>query len=521
MNPPSTLTQNRSGCLKPDEFLPLRRTGSEAPVSPRRKNRDPNWWHNPSPAQESLEDHFKAKKEVIDLKSNATTMAHAPFIEEGDTPDPAEDILSIDTCPSIIQCEQAPKNIPNVPAEIRIALVTVTNADESDEQEETAAAREYVPSSPKRSKWKPGQEETPAARKYAPSSPTLSNWKPASPVRQSRQATKETAVVDLDDSAGKIDEQDETSAAQKAATTTSMPIILMRPDDVLPLRSPPASPERKSRQAAKETVVVNTDEKHTVSRSIATDIDDSATSPSRSNRKPDAFRQWRRLSLATSSTSPSNKSKPQTEKATQKHTSLPAEVPIECFATEALDCSGIDDATIRVDEEEEQTIRDKAVCAEGLVENQSPAGKRRSSMNSLGHSSVDWEKPEWASEQRLKETGKAHFLKSEGNLAKPVAYHVDRGDGLNKEAQPGAVFKNKGVTTTEKNIEWEKPDWTKCRELKATGKADVLNSEGNLARPISLPVGSNYDAGTETVTNIAGEIRDRITQPFASRRKFC
>jgi hypothetical protein len=105
----------------------------------------------------------------------------------------------------------------------------------------------------------------------------------------------------------------------------------------------------------------------------------------------------------------------------------------------------------------------------------------------------------------LQETGNAHFLKSAGNFAKPVTFPVGKGDGENKEAQPGAVLKNKGVTTTEKNFEWEKPDWTKCRELKATGKADFLNSEGNLARPISLPVGSNNDAGTETETNIAWE----------------
>jgi hypothetical protein len=276
MNPPSTLTPN-TGCLKPDEFLPLRRSGSEAPVSPRRKYRDSNWWNNPN-TQESLEDPFKAEKEGNDLKANTTIVAPASFVEEGDAPNPAEETLSIDTCPSVTQCEQAPKKFTNIPAEIQIASVTVTNVDESDAQEETTAAREYVPSSPTRRSWKPEQDETKttAAREYTPCSPTRS-----------------------------------------------------------------------------------------------------------------------------------------------------------------------------------------------------------------------------------------------------VTFPVGKGDGVNKEAQPGFVLKNKGVITTEKNIEWEKPDWTKCRELKATGKADVLNSEGNLARPISLPVGSNNYAGTGTETNIASDIRSRITQPFASRRKFC
>jgi hypothetical protein len=516
MNPP-TLTQNRSGCLKPDEFLPLRRPGSEAPVSPRRKNRDSNWWNNPNP--ETLEDPFKAEKEGNDLKANTTTMAPASFVEEGDAaPNPAEETLSIDTCPFITQFELAPKTLSNVPAEIQIASITVTNVDEADEQEETTAAREYVPSSPTRSSWKPGQEEIPAARKYAPSSPMRSNWKPddflplsrpASPARQSCQAMKEMVVVDIDDSGGNIDEHEQTSEA-----TTSTPIILMRLNDCLPL----SSPTRKSRQA---TALLNTDKKHTVSRSIATDIDDSATISSHSSWKLDDFRPLRRPSNAPASASPSIDSKPQIEKAPKEHTSLPVEVQVDCFDEEAINCVGIVDATLGVDEEVEQVIINKAVCAEELVEKHNPVVKLRPLMNSLGNSSVEWEKPEWASGQRLKETGKAHFLKSEGNLAKPVTFPVSKGDGVNKEAQPGAVLKNKGVTTSEKNIEWEKPDWTKCRELKATGKADVLNSEGNLARPISLPVGSNNDAGSGAETNIASEIRSRITQPFASRRKFC
>jgi hypothetical protein len=517
MNVPSTLAH---------EILPLSHPGSEAPVSPRRKNRDPNWWNDPSPAQESLDDHFKAKKEVTDLKSNATTMAHASFIEEGDALNPAEETLSIDTCPSITQCEQAPKKLTDVPAEIQIAFVTVTNADESDEHEETTAAREYVPSSPTRRNWKLGQDET------QPASPKRSNWKPddflplarpASPVRKSRQAAKETGILDIDDSAGKTDKQEETSVVQKVATTTLAPVILTRTDDFLPLRSPPTSLMRKPREAAKGTFVVNTDENHaeteekvetTVARSIATDIDGSATNYWNPSLKPDAFRPLRRFSDAASSASPSNDSKPQTEKASQEHTRL-----IDCFDTEALDCSGIDDATVGVEEEVEQTIRNEAVCAEELVEKQNRVDELHPSMSSLGHSSVEWEKPEWASEQHLKETGKAHRLKSEGNFAKPVTSSVAKGDGVKKEDQPAAVLKNKGATTTEKNIEWEKPDWTKCRELNATGKADVLNSAGSLARPISVPVGS--DDRTETVTNIASEIRGRITQPFASRRKFC
>jgi hypothetical protein len=468
MNLPSALTQNRSGSLKPDEFLPLSRPGSEAPVNPRRKNRDPSWWNNPSPTKESLADHFKAKKEDIDLKSNATLMAHAPLIEESETPNPAEETLSIDTCLSITQCDEAPKKLTNVPVEIQIASVTLTKSDESDEHEESAAARDYVPSSPTRRNWKkPGQEESPAA------SPTRSSWKPddflplerpASPMRKSNQAAKATGILDI------------------VAPTTVAPVILVKPDAILPLRSSPTSPmtRRKPRQAAKETVVVNTNENHaeteekvqtTVARSTVADIDDPVTNYWNCSCKPDAFQPLRRHRNAPFSGRPSFDFKLHTAKASREHPSFPVEVQIDCFDTEALDCSGIDDAA----------IGNEAVCAEELVENQSLAGKLHPSINSLDHSSVEW------GNRELKATGKADVLNSDIEWQKP-------------------------------DIEWKKPDWTKCRELKATGKADVLNSAGNLARPISLPVGS--DARIETVTNIADEIRSRITQPFAARREF-
>lgn len=529
MNPPSTPTQNMAMLQRPDEYVPMRLPGRDTTALGSRNSCDPNWCNNPNPAQERLEDHFKAEKEGKSMVTRPRPDEFVPMRLPG-SETPA--LRRRNSCGDPNWCNNpnpAPESLEDhfkaekegnyIKADTAAPATSVVQKVATNTSMSIMLMRpgDFLPlgspASPKRKPWRATKETA-----VVLPSPTRSKWRPddflpmvrpASHVRKSRQVAKEMAVVGIDDSTGKIDELFLPSSLPLAgnlplppATNTSTPIILMRPDGILPLKSPAASPKRKSHQVAKETAVVNTDENHaetkegvetTVARSIATDLDNSATKSTQSN-KLDDFRPLRRPSNSASSASRSNDSRPQTEKASKEHTSLPVEVKIDSFGTEANNCVGIDDDTIEVDEEVEQTIRDKAVCAE-VLEKQNPAVKLRSLMNSIGHSNGKSEKPVWALELRLKQTGKAHFLKSEGNLAKPVTFSVSKGDGVNKEAQPRAVLKNKGVATTEKSIEWEKPEWAKCRELKATGKADVLISEGNLARPISLPLGSNNDAG--------------------------
>jgi hypothetical protein len=395
MNSPSKPNQNTVSWNKPDDFLPLRR-----PASPRRKIRDPNWFNNPSPGQESLEDPFKAEKEAINLKSYASTMQPAPFTEEDNASNPAEsteDALSIDTSPFTI------------PAEVTVA----------DTEKETTA-RSYSATTPRRTSSKPDD--------FLPLSPRHTSSKPDDFLPLRRPVRVRTAVVDIIDA----------SAA----------------DLSLPRNATPDTTRRRSSEIVKETVVA--------------DIDDTASSSSPASYKPDAFLPSRRpddfLGRASSPTSASPKyerraSTTQSEKARNGHARVPVEFQIDCSGMDAIAGIDIDDATIGVDAQVEQELTS---TAKDLDEKGNPASSRK-------------------------------------------------GDGgVNKEVQHAPVFKNKGVTRSEKKkIEWEKPNWASPRHaLKATVKADVLMSEGNLARPIS---GISNDTGTET--GISWEMPDWAKSP--------
>jgi hypothetical protein len=449
----SSIPNQKSSCYqRPNEFLPLQRLGSET----RRQSRNPTWWNNPNFAHESFEDPFKAEKESKDLKANATTIAPALFIAEDDVPNPAEEALSIDISPSNTQCEQAPKKLTSGPAEIQIA--SVTDADETGEQEESKAV---------------GKTSRPVQR-AATESPTGScGW---------HVLTK-----------------------RKILTNTSTPIILMRPDDFLPLGSPPSSPKRKSWQAVKKTAVVDTDEYHaetkeeveqTVGRSVDTDIDDSATPSS-----PSSHATWVARSVALRRTPPASPNRKSYQSA--KNTAV----------------VDTDEYHAETKEKVEKTVG-RSVDTDDSATPSSPSSP--SSHASWVARSVALRRTPPASPNAT--TSHTNWVALAGpvrttyqaRVAKKTA--VDsKGDGVNKGAQPEDVLKNKGVTLTEKNIEWEKPDWTKSRELKATGKADVLWNEGNLARPISVPVGSNNDTGFETGSNIAWEKPDKTTDKGGTR----
>lgn len=74
-----------------------------------------------------------------------------------------------------------------------------------------------------------------------------------------------------------------------------------------------------------------------------------------------------------------------------------------------------------------------------------------------------WEKPEWCKNRKLRPTGKADVLKTQGNLAKPIT------------ALPH---------TGEKDLSFQKPEWTANSKLSTTKQGEKLKTSGNLARPI-------------------------------------
>lgn len=84
---------------------------------------------------------------------------------------------------------------------------------------------------------------------------------------------------------------------------------------------------------------------------------------------------------------------------------------------------------------------------------------------------------------KLKSTGKADKMK-QGNLAAEIT-HINK----EKDAARDSLGVDKGILHgggggTEKNLDWEKPEWTKGVNMKATGKGDKLK-EGNLAKEIT------------------------------------
>ena len=109
--------------------------------------------------------------------------------------------------------------------------------------------------------------------------------------------------------------------------------------------------------------------------------------------------------------------------------------------------------------------------------------------DTLDTSNLEWKKPDWTKERKLRKTGKAERLVKEGNLANPITNPIGKGDGINKYVRPEAILTNTSGPKTSKSVEWEKPEWAKKTTLRATGKADQLKKEGNLQKPITHPLG--------------------------------
>jgi hypothetical protein len=110
--------------------------------------------------------------------------------------------------------------------------------------------------------------------------------------------------------------------------------------------------------------------------------------------------------------------------------------------------------------------------------------------DSVDTSKLKWQKPEWTKEKKLRSTGKADLLKQNGgNLAKPITHPLGKGDGVNKYVRPEDILQSTNGAGQEKQIGWEKPEWAMKKVLRATGKAEILQRDGNLEKPITNPVG--------------------------------
>lgn len=95
---------------------------------------------------------------------------------------------------------------------------------------------------------------------------------------------------------------------------------------------------------------------------------------------------------------------------------------------------------------------------------------------------LSWEKPDWTKTAVLRNTDKGKVLKEGAALSAPITKIAD-------------------VAAESKDLSFKKPDWTTNIKLKSTGKGDVLKSAGDLARPItSLPhIGKEFNKSEPTM----------------------
>lgn len=107
-----------------------------------------------------------------------------------------------------------------------------------------------------------------------------------------------------------------------------------------------------------------------------------------------------------------------------------------------------------------------------------------------------WEKPSWATGGvSLKSTGRADKMKGDGNLAAPITSlpHQKETGPFQKPEWTGNVAASningdlaKPITaaTQNANLAFQKPDWTKAPNVRATAKGDALKEGKEIARPI-------------------------------------
>ena len=97
---------------------------------------------------------------------------------------------------------------------------------------------------------------------------------------------------------------------------------------------------------------------------------------------------------------------------------------------------------------------------------------------------IEWQKPSWTKQKILKPTPKGEELKAQGTLEKPITFPVNKGDGINKYVQPTEILRRSNGLG-EKDIGWEKPEWTKKPVLKTTDKGCAIKMGVEIVRPIT------------------------------------
>lgn len=72
-------------------------------------------------------------------------------------------------------------------------------------------------------------------------------------------------------------------------------------------------------------------------------------------------------------------------------------------------------------------------------------------------------------------------------------YQINKQKDETRDINPVATNAqlNQSDAHSDKNLAWEKPDWTKSAGLKTTKKGEKLKTKGDLARPITFPKGKN------------------------------
>lgn len=115
------------------------------------------------------------------------------------------------------------------------------------------------------------------------------------------------------------------------------------------------------------------------------------------------------------------------------------------------------------------------------------------------HKPIEWEKPAWTKETRLKKTGKS----AAENLAKPITDLPHMKDGatphFEKPQWTGEVKEDKGIHgdlakpitglphgagAGDESLSFKKPEWTQDAGLQNTGKGAALKEGKEISRPI-------------------------------------
>lgn len=117
---------------------------------------------------------------------------------------------------------------------------------------------------------------------------------------------------------------------------------------------------------------------------------------------------------------------------------------------------------------------------------------------------LSWKKPDWATGTKLRSTGKADVIKQGGSLAAPITdlpHQKKDGEGnfekpeWTADAEAGVGKRVEGdlakpITNLphsgggDKNLSFEKPDWTKKPVLSTSEKGQALKAGAEIARPI-------------------------------------